>query len=151
MAEAQKRVDELIARLRASGHRATPQRVAVLRLLVTSDRHPSVERVYEQMRAQFPTTSLSTVYKTVTLLKEMGEVLELGFADGSSRYDGNRPYPHPHLVCTRCGGICDLTAPGLEDAVQRVVVEVAHQIVGHRLDFYTVCADCQSSRPPAAD
>ncbi len=41
------------------------------------------------------------------LLKEMGEVLELGFSDGSNRYDGNKPYPHPHLICIACRNIVD--------------------------------------------
>ena len=47
-------------------------------------------------------TSLATAYKTVTLLKEIGEVLELGFGNDSNRHDGNKPYPHPHLICTKC-------------------------------------------------
>ena len=54
-----------------------------------------------------PTTSLATVYKTVALIKELGEVLELAFGDGSNRYDGNKPYPHPHVVCIKCKTIID--------------------------------------------
>jgi Fe2+ or Zn2+ uptake regulation protein len=55
--------------------------------------NPSVKTIYEEGRATFPTTSLATIYKTVSLLREMNEVLELGFADGSNRYDGYRPFP----------------------------------------------------------
>jgi len=47
------------------------------------------------------------VYKTVDLLKEMGEILELGFGEDSQRYDGARPYPHPHLICIKCNKIID--------------------------------------------
>ncbi|MBW2326968.1 MAG: transcriptional repressor [Deltaproteobacteria bacterium] len=43
--------------------------------------------------------SLSTVYRNVMLLKSLGEVLELEFPDGSNRYDGNKPYPHPVVRC----------------------------------------------------
>jgi Fur family peroxide stress response transcriptional regulator len=136
-------LQELISRIRQRGGRLTPQRVAVLRVLAASDRHPSVEQIYERIRPEFPTTSLATVYKTVTLLKEMGEVLELGFADGSNRYDGNRPYPHPHLVCTRCGAIRDLEVPALADIVDQVSQNVGYQILSHRLDFYGLCPECQ--------
>ncbi len=48
-------------------------------------------------------TSLATVHKTVALLKEMGEILELGFSNDSNRYDANKPFSHPHLACVKCG------------------------------------------------
>ena len=76
--------------------------MAVLKILAESEQHPSVEQIYDRMKPDLPMTSLTTVYKTVALLKEMGEVLELGFSDDSNRYDGSRPYPHPHLICIKC-------------------------------------------------
>ena len=150
MSDPEARLQELVTKIRERGGRLTPQRVAVLRILAASDGHPSVEQIYDQIQPEFPTTSLATVYKTVTLLKEMGEVLELGFADGSNRYDGNRPYPHPHLVCTACGEIRDLEVPGLSEIVQRVSQDAGCRIVGHRLDFYGICRNCQGDRPQSA-
>jgi Fur family transcriptional regulator, peroxide stress response regulator len=73
-----------------------------LKVLALRDGHPIVERISDTVRAQFPTTSIATIYKTVALLKKENEVMEISFPDGSSRYDGNKPYPHPHLICTRC-------------------------------------------------
>jgi Fur family peroxide stress response transcriptional regulator len=137
------RFGELVTRLKGRGHRLTPQRVAVLRILAASEGHPSVEQIYDQIVVQFPTTSLATVYKTVTLLKGVGEVLELGFADGSNRYDGGKPYPHPHLICTQCGEIRDLEAPALSELVQQASQDVGYQITSHRLDFYGLCPKCQ--------
>ena len=101
------RLQHIIKVLREAGRRITPQRLAVLRILAESKKHPSVEAIHHEIKKEFPTTSLATVYKTITLLKEVGEVLELGFADGGCRYDGNRPYPHPHVICTGCGAIVD--------------------------------------------
>lgn len=138
------RFQELVSKLRERGHRLTPQRVAILRVLAASEGHPSVERIYEQIRPEFPTTSLATVYKTVTLLKEMDQVIELGFADGSNRYDGNKPYPHPHLICTVCGEICDLDGPDVDEIVRRVARDSGYQIHSHRLDLYGICAKCQA-------
>ena len=62
--------------------------------------------LYEQIKVQFPTMSLATVYKTLDLLKELGEVIEIDLHD-DSHFDGNRPYPHPHLICTSCKKIMD--------------------------------------------
>ncbi len=107
MADRNIRLDEITQKLKESGHRLTPQRMAVLKILASSFNHPSVEQVYDQVKVDFPMTSLGTVYKTVTLLKEMGEILELGFGEDSHRYDGARPYPHPHLICIKCNKIID--------------------------------------------
>jgi len=138
------RLKELVARLRQQNCRLTPQRMAVLKVLAASKGHPSVEWIYEQIKPDFPTTSLATVYKTVTLLKEMGEVLELGFGDGGNRYDGNRPYPHPHLICTRCNTIEDLEADVLTSVPQQIAQNSGYQILSHRLDFFGICPRCQA-------
>ncbi len=55
-------------------------RVALLRLLASSDGHPSASHLYDQIKDQFPTTSPGTSYKTLNLLRETGEALELGFS-----------------------------------------------------------------------
>jgi len=131
-------------KLKERDFRITPQRLAVLKVLAASDGHPSVEQVYENVRAKFPTTSLATIYKAVNLLKQLGEVLELGFPDGSNRYDGNKPYPHPHVICTQCKQIIDPDVGGLEELKKEVAKATGFQIQNHRVDFFGICQDCQS-------
>jgi len=143
MVDPQTRFEELVAKLREREYRLTPQRIALLRLLAASDGHPSASQLYEQMRDQFPTTSLATVYKTLTVLKEIDEVLELGFSGDDNRYDGKKPYPHPHLICIRCQKIRDPEASLAQSLMQEVAQSSGYQIVGHRLDFYGLCPDCQ--------
>jgi len=143
MADPQARLDELITKLKEQGYRLTPQRMAVLRVLATSEEHPSVEQIYERVKANFPMTSLATIYKTVTLLKEMGEVLELGFSDDGNHYDGNKPYPHPHLICTKCKNIVDPEVATLSELRQEVAQSTGYQIRSHRLDFFGICPQCQ--------
>ena len=139
------RFEELVAKFRERGYRITPQRLALLRLLATSKNHPSAAQLYEQLRDQYPTMSLATVYKTLSRMKEMGEVLELGFSDDDNRYDGNEPSPHPHLICTRCRKIIDPEVTSFRDLTQEVAANTGYQIVRHRLDFYGICPDCQES------
>jgi Fur family peroxide stress response transcriptional regulator len=143
MADPEARLDELTTRLRERGHRLTPQRMAVLKILSANEGHPSVEQIYERVKVDFPMTSLATVYKTVTVLKEMGEVLELGFSDGGNRYDGIRPYPHPHLICTKCKNIVDPQVATLSELRREVAQSTGYQIVSHRLDFFGICPQCQ--------
>ena len=145
-ADARQRLDEMLSRLKENEFRITPQRMAVLKVLAVSEGHPTVERIYETVRADFPTTSIATIYKTVNLLKELGEVLELGFPDGSNRYDGNKPYPHPHVICTECKKIIDPDLNGLKNLTKEVIKETGFQILNHRVDFFGTCRDCQSRR-----
>ncbi len=137
------RLDRMIQKLRAHDHRITPQRLAILRVLANSEGHPSVEQIYARVKTDFPTTSLATVYKNVSLMKSLGEVLELGFSDDSNRYDGNKPYPHPHLVCTNCKKIIDPDLSMLQDLTQELVQETGFQILNHRMDFFGICPECQ--------
>jgi Fur family peroxide stress response transcriptional regulator len=143
MANPQARFEDLIKKLRERAYRLTPQRVALLRLLAASDGHPSAAQLYDQLQGQFPTTSPATVYKTLNLLKDVGEVLELGFSDGDNRYDGNKPYPHPHLICIHCRKIMDAEIRPVQNLVRDVAGLSGFQIVSHRLDFYGLCPGCQ--------
>jgi len=135
------RLDDLVAKMRSAGHRITPQRLAIIKTLVDSGEHPSVEQIYRRVRKDFPTTSLATVYNTLERLKEMGEVLELP-SSGGSRYDGLNPQSHPHLRCTVCGAIEDLDVD-LGPAAQEVTARRGYADVHHRLEFYGVCPRCQ--------
>ena len=143
MVDPKDRLNELIALFRERGYRLTPQRLAVLKILATSEGHPSVEHIYAQIKVDFPTTSLGTIYKTVSLLKELGEVLELGFADDVNRYDGNKPYPHPHLICVKCKNITDPEISDARVAAQNVAELTGYQVRGYRFDVYGICPPCQ--------
>jgi Fur family peroxide stress response transcriptional regulator len=146
MADPKVRLETMVQKLKEQGYRITPQRWVVLKILAASQGHPSVEKIYDRVRVDFPTTSLATVYKTVSLIKSIGEVLELGFSDGSNRYDGNKPYPHPHVICISCKKIIDPDLSGLKDMTQELIKETGFQIVSHRLDFFGVCPDCQDKK-----
>jgi len=136
----------MLAKLRERDFRITPQRMAVVKILASGQGHPSVESIYENVRKDFPTISVATVYKTVTLLKELNEVLELGFPHGSNRYDGSKPYPHPHLICTECRKIVDPDLASLTDMTKELISDTGFHIVTHRLDFFGICPDCQRKK-----
>ncbi len=144
MADSQDRLGKMILRLKKQGFRVTPQRLAVLKILAKRDMHPSVETIYERVRRDFPTTSLATIYKTVNLLKELREVVELDFSAESNRYDGNKPYPHPHLICTQCKTIVDPDLATARDLSKELAKKTGYQIVNYRLDFFGICPRCQS-------
>ena len=138
------RLEMMIKNLKEHEFRLTPQRLAVLKILAKSEGHPTVEDIFKKLKPDFPTTSIATIYKTVNLLKEIGEVVELDFSEISNRYDGIRPYPHPHLICTQCKRIVDLDMATIKDLPKELAKKTGYEIVNYRLDFFAVCPRCQS-------
>ena len=136
----------MVSKLREHGFRITLQRLAVLRVLSAGDVHPSLEMVYETVKQEFPTTSIATVYKTINVLKQINEVLEIAFPDGSNRYDGNKPFPHPHVICIKCKKIVDLDMDSLDEMKKEVALETHFKILNHRLDFFGICSNCLTEK-----
>ena len=143
MANPQIRLEKMIQKLREYKFRITPQRIAVIKILALSHEHPSIEMIFEQIKKDFPTTSLATVYKTVTVLKSLDEVLELGFPAGGNRYDGNKPYSHPHLICTKCKKIMDPEISNLDNMTRKIESKTGFEILNHRMDFFGICPECR--------
>ena len=146
MADHKKRFDIIILKLRDHGHKMTPQRLAIVKILAKSEGHPSVEDIHAQIKKDFPTMSLATVYRNIVLIKSLGEILELGFPDGSNRYDGNTPYPHPHIICIKCKKIVDLDLDSLDDMQHEIAEETDFKILNHRLDFFGICSNCPAEK-----
>lgn len=142
MADHKERFETIIQKLRDNGHKITPQRLAIVKILAKSEGHPSVEMIHDRIRKEFPTMSLATVYRNIVLIKSFGEVLELGFPDGSNRYDGNTPTPHPHVICIKCKKIVDPDLDSLDEMKKEVASDTAFKILSHRLDFFGICSDC---------
>lgn len=138
------RYQTMLAKIREKGSRLSSHRMALLRLVSISEGHPSATQLYEMLRVQFPSISLATVYKTLALLKDKGEVLEIDLPN-DNHYDGNKPFPHPHLICTRCNRIMDgEEVPALQAINQQLADIYGFQVQRQQLIFYGVCAECQS-------
>jgi Fur family peroxide stress response transcriptional regulator len=138
------RIDEMIAALRARDFRLTPQRVELVRSIAASDGHPSAAQLYAKIRIQFPTMSQATVYKTLALLKELNQVLEIDLRD-DSHYDGNRQAPHPHLICMQCNKIIDGDLELDVSSIKRLEKTSGYQIIRSQIAFYGLCPDCRKS------
>lgn len=142
MMDIELRYQKMLFKLRERGSRVTSHRLALLRLLALSEGHPTAAQLYERLRVQFPTVSLATVYKTLALLKEEGEVFEIDL-HGESRYDGNKPYSHPHLICTRCGRIMDGDdISAFQEVNQQIAAKYGFQVLHQHQVFYGICTEC---------
>jgi Fur family peroxide stress response transcriptional regulator len=136
------RFEELITALKERDFRLTPQRVELVRLIAASEGHPSAAQLHAKIKSRFPTMSHATVYKTLALLKEMNQVLEIDLRD-DSHYDGNRPRPHPHLICMRCAKIVDGDLDIERSSLRRLEKTSGFQIIRPQIAFYGLCPDCR--------
>jgi Fur family peroxide stress response transcriptional regulator len=147
MADPSSRFDELTASLKQRNFRLTPQRLELVRLIAASEGHPSAGELHARIKRRFPTMSHATVYKTLSLLKDMDQVLEIELR-GDRHYDGSRPEPHPHLICLRCRRILDGKA-GLDPAaIRRLERASGFRILRSQISLFGLCPECKT-RPTA--
>jgi Fur family peroxide stress response transcriptional regulator len=142
MTDSDVRFHQLIAALKERDFRLTPQRVELVRLIAASEGHPSASQLYTTVKRQFPTMSHATVYKTLSLLKEMNQVLEIDLHN-DSHYDGNRPEPHPHLICVKCNKIIDGDVYLDQESLRNLEQASGYKVIRPQISLYGLCPDCQ--------
>ena len=94
-------------------HRS-PQREAILELVISRRSHHSAEEIYAALRPRHPRLSMGTVYRNLHILVAQGRLQVLHFGSGQDLYDA-RLDVHGHLLCRGCGGLWDLELPALEE------------------------------------
>jgi Fur family peroxide stress response transcriptional regulator len=111
-------------------------------LLQNTGRHPTAEWIYDQLKGEFPSLSMGTVYRNLSVLIEQGLIKKIDFGSTFDRFDANTG-PHYHFICECCGSIIDLELPideALNEQVNRTTPFTAHR---HRIEFFGVCDRCQ--------
>lgn len=113
---------DIAALLREKGFRLTPQRLMIVSALEKSEGHISAEEIYAQVCSSFPQVNISTVYRTLELLKKLGLVMETDLGEGRLRYHCTDRGHHHHLLCQKCGARIELDEAFLSplgEALQR--------------------------------
>ena len=134
-----------IESLRNKGYKATPQRIAICRIVLNSRAHPSAQQVYSEVKKIHPTVSLATVYKTLEVLKDLDLVQEINFPKGQTRFDSYMT-PHINLICLKCGNITDLDDKTVEDITRKVAAATKFKPTGQHMDVYGICQKCSATK-----
>ena len=128
--------------LRDKGLKVTTQRLAIFNFILSRKDHPTAEQIYHEMRFEYPTISLGTIYKNLHLLKELGLIQELGFNEGSVRYDPDMDV-HINMICTKCGAITDYKSVAVEKLWNSMISDLGIKSKGQRIDIYHECEECK--------
>ncbi|HKR71711.1 MAG TPA: transcriptional repressor [Streptosporangiaceae bacterium] len=130
--------------LRASGYRVTPQRQLILEA-VTRLEHATPEEIYAEVKQTAVGLNLSTVYRTLELLEQIGLVTHTHLGHGAHRYHLASDAQHVHLVCRACGAIIQLEPVAVGSLVRTLDAEYGFETdVGH-LTVFGTCAACRGA------
>jgi Fur family ferric uptake transcriptional regulator len=149
-------VEVLVDRLRATGARVTPARRLVLAELAGAEpdghhhreaphEHPSADQLAERIRRDHPDVHLSTVYRTLERLEELGLVIQAGHDHGATTYH-LADADHHHAVCERCGAVIELPATVLAPVSRQLTRDFDFAANLRHLTITGVCATCRSAR-----
>ncbi len=142
-------------KMKKAGLRLTAPRLSIIDVLIHSDNHPSAEEIYLALRRQYKkhTIGLTTIYRTLDILVQLGIVYKFDFGDGRTRYElsegPNGFHHHHHLVCNGCGHIVDYTdfideEKELLDRTEKGLAKKYNFSIHHHLiQFYGLCEHCR--------
>jgi len=133
---------EIASKLSEQGYRLTPQRMMILSAIESSDDHISAEEIYAQVAAKYPQVNISTVYRTLELLKHLGLVTETDLGEGRVRYHPADKGHHHHLVCTECGAVIDLDESVLSPVKDVLLREYGFIADLRHLAIFGRCTKC---------
>jgi len=129
--------------LQEKGHRLTPQRMMVIEALNNADGHISAEEIYEHLHSRYPYANISTVYRTLELLKKLDLVTETDFGEGRVRYHVAEKGHHHHLICRSCGKVVDLEESALYPLKDTLLQEYGFDADLRHLAISGMCSRCR--------
>lgn len=141
---------KFIARRRLVGQRLTAQRRLLLELLQRQEGHLDADELYRLAKEREPRLSLSTVYRTLRLFKQLGLVEELHFAEDHHHYEERGRREHYHLLCLGCGKVIEFESPWIPQIKRSVSEEHDFKISSAEIHLAGYCPRCQQARPEAS-
>ena len=119
----------------------------MLELLRASEQHPTAEEAFFLCREAGMKISVASCYRVLGTLVAQGLVAKLTLPGVPDRYDSNTA-PHDHLICSRCGAVCDVE---LGDLTRTLTKHIGHAIEGYHLVISHTCETCKAAQSAQAD
>ena len=129
--------------------RATKQRAAITDLLDTVDEFRSAQELHDELRRRGENIGLTTVYRTLQLLKRQGLIdeLDLMHIHGEGHYyERKLNRDHIHMACLRCGKIMEFVSDVFDKLKRQVEKDCSFQILVSRLEIGGYCNSCRGAQ-----
>ena len=135
--------DQTVQTLKESGHRPTPQRLMILSALRHSSGHITASEVLEQVKESYSFIDLSTVYRTLDMLKQMRMVSETHMGGDQHSYEWIEQVRHHHLVCQSCDRVVLLDDAMLESLGANILETYGFEVDIDHLAVFGACRECR--------
>jgi Fur family transcriptional regulator, peroxide stress response regulator len=132
-------------KMKTQTYRNTKQRTRILEVLCKTDSHPTANWIYDQLKPEFPSLSLGTIYRNLGILEEQGLLKKLRSGSTFDRYDAVIK-PHTHFCCTECGSIIDMRDVEIPDMLQAANKQTKHNIREINLSYMGICDECMKKK-----
>ncbi|WP_245966353.1 Fur family transcriptional regulator [Sphaerisporangium album] len=129
--------------LRARGYRVTPQRQLVLEA-VTKLGHATPEDICGEVQETARGVNISTVYRTLELLEQLGMVTHTHLGHGAPTYHLASEADHVHLVCRDCGQITEVSPDLVDGLVSTLDERLGFETDVQHLTIFGRCHTCRS-------
>jgi Fur family transcriptional regulator, ferric uptake regulator len=129
--------------LRTTGRRLTGQRQLLLQLIQEHGGHLDAHELYRLASERNPRLSLSTVYRTMNLLRDLGLVSEVHLGEEHHHYELRPTSEHCHLVCVSCGRVVEIGCELIEQLKATVAEQHDFEITEAQVDLVGLCAACR--------
>lgn len=123
--------------------RATPARIAVMKLLEETEKPVDIAIVKDYLEKEQIATDPATVFRIMNMFTEKGLVKQVSFNEGKSRYELASKPDHHHLLCTSCGRVEDLSDCAIPNLEKDIRKKKGFRVISHVLEFYGLCSICQ--------
>lgn len=140
--------DETAELLRRAGHKITPQRLMILRALRHARGHISATAIAEEVREAYPFVDVSTVYRTLDVLKRMRLATSTDMGAGDVLFEWAPEQPHHHLICTSCAHVAELDHTFFDQLAERLADEFGFAPDLHHFAIFGLCRECQMAEVP---
>lgn len=131
--------------LKDEGMRFTPQRLAILEDIMTSDDHRECDDIFYSLREQNISVSRATIYRTLEVLYQTGFVRKMDVGDGRSRYENKLSSEHhDHMICLVCGRILEFMDTEIEARQVDLAKKHHFKLERHVHQLFGTCEECQT-------
>ena len=137
--------------LREVGYRLTPQRMLIVSLIHDTKGHVTAEELHGRVVEQYPFVDISTVYRTLQLLKKLRLVSETDLGGGRVQYELTQEARHHHLVCRQCGATLPLDDEMIEPLRARLAERHGFQADMEHFAIFGVCRGCVRKSKPRVE
>ncbi len=135
-------INNIVSKFRDKKLKITHQRLAIFHSIINNSHHPSVEDIYDLVKVEHPSISLTTVYKTLEKLCQLGEIDEVLISKDRIRYDPVTK-PHHHFMCLNCQSIKDLPYSFYNKVDTSQLDFGNHAVKHHKINFFGYCGKCK--------